>query len=86
MIIFKGQMRKIRGALCNTLVTLNDIWRSIPKCGRSSEVNLKTLMFQEHVFFEPTFLEKIFEALCHLKGNDELNRYIKINMINICRY
>ena len=48
-----------------------DTWKSFPKVGRSSEeVNLKTLMFQEQFFFEPTSLEKMFDVLRHLSGND----------------
>ena len=72
--------------LFNKIAIIPDTWKSLPKGGRSSEVNLQTLMFKEHFFFQLTSLKKIFEALRHLKGNDKLYRYIKINMINICSY
>ena len=63
----KGQMPKIKGAICNVAVDVQDICNSLPRNLQSSGIVLvklkKKLAFKGHVFFEPVCAQKVLDAL-----------------------
>ena len=72
-IMSKGQMPKIRGAVCNIAVDVRDICNSLPRNSQSSGIVLvklfKKLPFSGHVYFESVCLQKVLAALFYLKNN-----------------
>ena len=56
-IMSKGQMPKMKGAICNAPVSVNDISLTLPRNLNSSGIILvklkKKLEFNGHVYFEP---------------------------------
>ena len=83
----KGQMPKIRGALCYIAVDVRDICNFLPKNSQSSGIILvklkKKLAFNGHVYFQPVCTQKVLDALIYLKNNNKFYSNIQINMENL---
>ena len=80
----KGQMPKMKGAICNVPVSVNDISLTLPRNLNSSGIILvklkKKLEFNGHVYFEPVSPEKLKNALVYLKANNKFYEDVNINI------
>ena len=80
-IMPKGQMPKLKGAICNVPISVNDTTNNLPRTMNSSGIVLvklkKKLQFSGHVYFEAVSPENIFRALHFLKNNNTLYRDVK---------
>ena len=87
MIMPKGQFPKIKGAICNIPVELNDSCNVLPRNDCNSGiifVKLKRkLEFKGHVYFQPVSPHKLNEALLFLKVNNQLYADIEIDLEQI---
>ena len=83
-IMGKGQMPKLKGAICNVPVSIEDMSISLPRCSNTSGIILvklkKRLVFDGHVYFEPVSPLKINNALIYLKQNNKFYEDITINI------
>ena len=83
----KGQVPKMKGAICNIPVSVNDISTSLPRNVNSSGIVLvklkKKLEFSGHVYFEPVSPAKVEEALLFLQANNPFYADIDINVDSI---
>ena len=87
MIMPKGQFPKIKGAICNVPIDLQDSCNVLPRNDSNSGilfVKLKRkLQFKGHVYFQPVCPSKLNEALLFLKANNRLYADIEINLEQI---
>ena len=83
----KGQYPKIKGAICNIPVNVNDVVDVLPRSSHSSGILLvklkKKIEFKGHVYFEPVCPENVRSALLFLKVNNPLYKDVVINMDRI---
>lgn len=86
-IMSKGQMPKVKGAICNIPVDVDNTCNSLPRNIDSSGILLvklkKKLQFNGHVYYEPVSPAKVGEALTYLKLNNKLYSDVHINVANI---
>ena len=87
MIMPKGQFPKIKGAICNIPIDLNDTCNVLPRNETNSGilfVKLKRkLQFKGHVYFQPVSPSKLNDALLFLKVNNHLYADIEIDLDQI---
>ena len=83
-IMSKGQMPKVKGAICNIPVSIKDISQTLPRS--ASDVILvklkKKMSFSGHVYFEPVCPDKVNNALLYLKSNNKFYEDVNINLEN----
>ena len=82
LIMPKGQMPKIKGAICNVPVDVSEINKILPRGEDSNgliSVKLKRkLIYRGHVLFEPVRPDNVQNALEFLKNNNPLYNDIVI--------
>ena len=86
-IMPKGQMPKVKGAICNVPVDTNEVYKVIPRASDSTGIVLvklkRKLMYNGHVLFEPVRPDKIRRILEYLKENNPFYHDIEIDVSNI---
>ena len=88
VIMPKGQQRKIKGAICNVPVELEQTCRVLPRPSSSSGIILlklkrKLLLFRGHVYFQAVRPQLLLNALNWLKNNNPLYKTICIDLGNM---
>ena len=87
IIMPKGQPPKLKGALCNFLIDLVDIFKTLPQPADSNSIVIvkfkRKLQYKGHVYFESVRPNFIFIVLYYLKLNNSLYHDIAIDLKNI---
>lgn len=83
----KGQFSKIKGAICNIPIDINNSLKVLPRNSTNRSIYFvkmkKKLSFKGHVFFQPVQPINIYEALLNLKLNNEPYSDIEIDLDGI---
>ena len=87
VIMRSGQMPKLKGAVCNVPVSVDETCNSLPRGSDSSGLIFvklkKKLSFDGHVYFDSVCPERIKCALLYLKVNNKFYKDIEIDIENI---
>ena len=87
VIVRRGQMSKLKGAVCNVLVSVDETCNSLPRGSDSPGLILVTLKkkrsFHGHVYLDSVCPEIIKCALLYLKVNNKFDNEIEIDIENI---
>lgn len=78
----KGQFSKMKGAICNIPIDVNDTCNVFPRPASANGLILMKLEFKGHVYFQTVSPEKVHSALTYLKLNNPLYSDITIDYIN----
>ena len=83
-IMSKGQAPKMKGAICNVPIKVDDICNILPRgMDNNGVVRValkKKLSFKSNVYFEPVRPQFVREILMYLKNNNPLYSDIEINL------
>ena len=86
-IMPKGQMPKIKGAICNVPFDTGEVFNVLPRGSDSTGIVMvklkRKLMYTGHVIFEPVRPEKVELLLEYLKVNNHFYKDIVIDTDNI---
>lgn len=86
-IIPKGQMPKLKGAICNIPVSVNETSTTLPRNLNSSGIVLvklkKKLEFHGHVYFQPVSSEKLVNALLYFKIHNNFYEDVEIDITDL---
>ena len=89
VIMPKGQYPKVKGAICNVPVDVENVCKVLPRPPDNNGLLFlklkRKLMYQGHVYFEAVRPEKMHAALHYLKGNNHLYYDAEINVDHVPR-